>query len=370
MKYLLTTISIIAAGAFLAVAETLAIEVEGDAKGTWAKKNSPYDVIGDIRVPPRSTLTIEPGVVVNFKGYFRFLVDTMAVLKARGTEGDSIVFTAEDTATGWRGIRFFYAGQLSRLSYCRVEYGRATGYDREEFDGGGILCWSSNPSIVNCTIRRNRAEWWGGGICCEEHSNPLIAGNDIYDNKATYGGGIACSFYADPLITRNRIHDNWAKTLGGGIYCRYSMPRIDDNLVYGNTAGFRGGGIYGRGSKAVVANVTVTQNDAHKLGGGFCFVVSEPTVRNAIVWDNHAEGSPQIHEDRSTVRIRYSDVQGGWNGPHNIDEDPLFADPENRDFSLGEGSPCIDGGDPDSGPDQDGSVADIGARLANWREEK
>ena len=43
-----------------------------------------------------------------------------------------------------------------------------------------------------------------------------------------------------------------------------------------------------------------------------------------------------------------------------IEEDPLFTDYINWDFSYQEDSPCIDAGDP-SDTDPDGSVRDIGA---------
>ena len=165
------------------------------------------------------------------------------------------------------------------------------------------------------------------------------------------------------------MHDNRAKTLGGGIYSRYSKPRIDDNLIHDNLAGFRGGGIYCRGSEPAITNITITRNDARKYGGGVCFVLSESTIRNAIIWENTADKNSEIPLDRSKVTVRYSDIQGGWQGPHNIDKDPLFADFERGDFSLGAESPCIDAGEPESHPDRDGSIVDMGARFLNWREE-
>ena len=37
-------------------------------------------------------------------------------------------------------------------------------------------------------------------------------------------------------------------------------------------------------------------------------------------------------------------MQGGWNDVGNIDADPLFIDPDNGDYRLSPGSPCIDAG--------------------------
>jgi hypothetical protein len=41
--------------------------------------------------------------------------------------------------------------------------------------------------------------------------------------------------------------------------------------------------------------------------------------------------------------------------------DPMLTDPENGDFSILAGSPCIDAGDPDFPIDPDTTIADIGA---------
>jgi hypothetical protein len=49
--------------------------------------------------------------------------------------------------------------------------------------------------------------------------------------------------------------------------------------------------------------------------------------------------------------VSYSDIEGDENwvpsGEGNIDIDPQFADPENGDYTLMEGSPCIDAGTAD-----------------------
>ncbi|MHC4770157.1 MAG: choice-of-anchor Q domain-containing protein, partial [Planctomycetota bacterium] len=54
----------------------------------------------------------------------------------------------------------------------------------------------------------------------------------------------------------------------------------------------------------------------------------------------HGNGGIQIFSYAGAITtVEYSDVQGGYAGPGNIDADPLFADADGR---LGPGSPCID----------------------------
>jgi len=63
---------------------------------------------------------------------------------------------------------------------------------------------------------------------------------------------------------------------------------------------------------------------------------SRATLKNCIVWGNDGD-----ELTGSGYSVSYSDIEGGWPGTGNIDEDPLFADAELR---LSVGSPCLDGG--------------------------
>ena len=62
----------------------------GDVYGTWAILNSPYYIQGDITIPNDSTLTIEPGVLVEFQGHYA--LNVQGRLLAIGTDANKIDF--------------------------------------------------------------------------------------------------------------------------------------------------------------------------------------------------------------------------------------------------------------------------------------
>ena len=210
-------------------------------------------------------------------------------------------------------------GTASALSNFTITGGNA-------YDGGGIYCSSSAPTIKDNIITGNVSDTYGGGISCN-YSSPIIMNNTITSNSAIYGGGISFDRYTSSVIKGNNIHGNSAEE-GGGIGCfTFSSPTITNNTIAGNSASTNGGGIY-------------------------CYYISSPSVTNTIIWDNTAPTDPNISVYFSDPFFNYSDIEGGWEGDGNIDADPLFCDPENGDLTVQSDSPVLGAG-------QDG--ADMGA---------
>ena len=219
-------------------------------------------------------------------------------------------------------------GTASALSNFTITGGNA-------YDGGGIYCSSSAPTIKDNIITGNVSETYGGGISCN-YSSPIIMNNTITSNSAIYGGGISFDRYTSSVIKGNNINGNSAEE-GGGIGCfTFSSPTITNNTIAGNSASTNGGGIY-------------------------CYYISSPSVTNTIIWDNTAPTDPNISVYFSDPFFNYCDVMGSWEGGGNIDAVPQFTAPENGDFTLQASSPCIDAGDPESEYDPDGTIADMGA---------
>jgi len=325
----------------------------GPVSGTWTKAESPYTVTGDISIAKRSTLTIEPGVVVKFAGHFGLTVGHRATLRATGTETEHIVFTPIDTDEGWFGIRFVNSETGDILKHCTIEYSkkpRTGGSSEIDLMGGGILCcgsWEaepgyllpSSPTIDQCLIANNHAEF-GGGIMCAEDSEAVITNNTIIDNSADWGGAGIYMFYASGRIANNIIAHNSALT-GGGVTNYMSDPSITNNTI-----------VHNRPSALDL-----------EIATWYPWAAESVPFLNNIVWQNEIYMSESVSD--SDYDIRFNDIQGGWEGDGNIDADPCFADPENRDYHLQSEagrwdpssqswvqdsvtSPCIDAGDPNS----------------------
>jgi len=194
------------------------------------------------------------------------------------------------------------------------------------------------------TIQNGSAEY-GGGIWCQ-FSSPSIRDCILHNNSASWGGGIYCSF-SSPTINSCTITENLANT-GGGIGCQYSSPQFSNCILHNNSASW-GGGIYCSFSSPDIMNCTFNKNSTD-LGGGIYCSSSSPTITNSILWGDLPN---EVFLYNSIPLITFSNIQKGYEGEGNIDEDPLFYDPNRGEYHLQTGSPCIDAGINNGAPDKD-----------------
>jgi len=350
----------------------------GNVSGTWGITDSPYLIEGDITVPVGATLTIEPGVIVEFQSWYKLTVN--GYLQAVGTESQRIVFTAIAPGPGepgWVGIDVIDAPDFSRLEFCIIENGQAMAADPND-RGGALYIFNSSPTIRHCTIRNNRVSRYGAGIYCE-NASPTIEHCTITNNLAGYaatsgGGGIYCR-NSQPQIIGNIISHNQvsasggfgpANGLGGAIYLSDSDAVIEYNIIASNTVDAfgnvpthsRGGAIYLANSDARLVGNTFSDNAAMFAAEGGSLYVSQsnPTAVNNIFWNNAPQEVFFAASGISSILVAYSDVEGGeeaivtndsgtvyWQ-EGNLQSDPLFVDAANDDYALQSGSPAVNSG--------------------------
>lgn len=95
----------------------------GNVSGKWTKAASPYKINGIITIPKDSTLTIEPGVRLEFAQKIYLSVNGRILAKGGAKNTDSIWFTKQipsDTGS-WKGVKFINtanSNDTSVFKYC------------------------------------------------------------------------------------------------------------------------------------------------------------------------------------------------------------------------------------------------------------
>jgi hypothetical protein len=245
------------------------------------------------------------------------------------------------------------------------------------FNGGGVINDGGAPTFLNCTFEGNTAGQNGGGMhnrngsavilqtctftnniatdrgggLSNKNCDPQVAGCDFIGNTAPIGGGMA-NVTASPLVTTCEFHGNQTTDLGpgGGMSnSTGSSPVVTNSLFAGNSAHGNGGAIANEiDSSPEVTNCTIVNNTTGLAGGGIRSTDAAgghcaPVVTNCIVRGN-SDGQI-VDEAGAVTTVSYSNVEGGFARPGNIDADPQFQDPGADDYRLGGGSPSIDAAD-------------------------
>ena len=266
--------------------------------------------------------------------------------------------------------------------------------------GGGMLNIGSSPTIIDCIFTDNHADDRGGGMYNRE-GNPTVIASTFDQNTAMAMGGGMFNLRASPTVTECLFTRNSSNKGAGMRNYLNSHPRVTNSIFRYNHAGEEGGGMDNRkNSNAVVTGCVFEGNTAGSGGGGMhnyvgraeatgnpiiinCLFIgnsapsgagmrnndpdptiinttiayndgpgissrngSAPIIKNSIVWGNSGGSFSGASSGLSIVS--YSDIEGGFTGTGNLDENPYFLDPAGNDYHLATGSPLIDKGDYDS----------------------
>jgi len=204
----------------------------------------------------------------------------------------------------------------------------------------------SEPMLSDCVFNRNSSTGSGGGIF-NENGNPVLL----------------CCIFSENSAQRES---------GGGMHNHSdSQPNLSNCIFTGNSA-INGGAMDNiHTSSPILLNCTLCANVATQSDGGGIsnFQDAWPILVNCILWGNsNQSGMGATSQISGSAEVSYSCIQNSlsnnpWPGEGNINTDPFFADPENRDYHLKSqtgrwdptsqswvidpiSSPCIDAGDP------------------------
>ncbi len=276
---------------------------------------------GDVIVADGVTLTIAPGVVVEFQDHYRLAVQ--GTLWAVGTPAQRILFTTDEPAlfqvdaslTGcWNGIEFVgtkATNDPSRLEYCVIEHAKAVAASGApyEYGGGALLLYDFSDLTLARSILRHNVAQYGGALFLYHGSSPQIEGCLFTDNHALGNASV--------------------------LYCAYSYPRL--------------------------VNSTAAKNPIHNEGDPYidtCAALSflaKPQFRNDIFVENDPS-IPFIHAQlwqEKAYYTRHNVLEGYAGSGLNLAADPAFADFAAGDLHLSAASPCVNRGLEDGAPTED-----------------
>jgi len=227
--------------------------------------------------------------------------------------------------------------------------------------GGGVLCSGGSPTFTSCAFIENSAgrpgqTGSGGAANIENYASPTFNKCTFRRNYASNTGGAIGAFRAAPTASQcsfieNRAHGGaavensyatglapttfsyctfWANTAdryAGAMFDNVSSPTLKNCLFAGNSVldpNGVGGGLLNYSSQTALTNCTIVSNRAHRRGGAMENLYGRVVLTNCIVWGN-ARGR-EDEDFTGQALVSYSNIQGGWGGQNNIDEDPRFAD--------------------------------------------
>jgi hypothetical protein len=202
--------------------------------GTWTKSKSPYIIEGEAIVPAGKTLTIKPGVVVQFKTgenkdyrlndkvNHRFDCGFLRVegkIIAKGKKKSLIKFTRQGDSGTWGNVSIYSRDKGNLLEYCWFE---ASFYIRliTPLDNatGAVTFNNADGTVKNCLFINNG---WTA-LNCKKGSSPLFINNTVVGNNYA----IECNSGSSPSIINTIIWDNKNNFYLNG----ESFPTIDYSI--------------------------------------------------------------------------------------------------------------------------------------------
>lgn len=288
--------------------------------------------------------TVEAGSVIEIADgtYQENLVIDNKILTIQSQSGDpeDVIIDANSADRGIYVSNMEGSGTV-KLNGLTVENGYSTA-------GAGMYVYNGAVLVENCIFENNDSSGSGGGVYLYGLTDDVVIERSIFRfNNSRHGGGLYIyeSGTYDVIIKNNIFNNNEIDSDGGAIFCGPSVaPGIYNNTFVSNEAGENGGAIY----LYTLSDDTAVQNNI------FFDNTSDPTGQtdgegDAIYLKGNLDRFPfdyNLFYDNNVVDFwaKTKSKTISQIGEGNIDFIHGFTDVENDDFTLAEGSACINAG--------------------------
>jgi parallel beta-helix repeat protein len=289
---------------------------------TWYKTGNPHNILRDVRVMPRVTLTILEGVNVSFNLGTTLYVDGDLLVYGIGSEPVRFSSSSFMPQRGdWGSIHFNSSGgggqPSSTIDDAIIEYGSS-----------GIYVYNRSLNIRNCTIRENLIGIDSniGALLVETNSiysntydginwtgwNSLSALASIVGNNITNNGGNGINGSAGATVAMNANSISFNKN---GIHFVDSTPATSQNTVNDNSED----GIYflRSGNGTSIHNNTIANNSKN----GIWVNISKVRIDNNTIDHNGVNGTYAVNydgtfENNTVLSNSGSGIQLNDSSPH------------------------------------------------------
>jgi hypothetical protein len=314
---------------------------------TWTSASSPYYFTGNVFINSSVTLTIQPGVRVNFNGFYLRVNGT---LNAQGTTSNKIVFnipscvlsgSSQYPAIEFKPCSKSWNSQTSSGSIIENVIINASSWTNDWGDGYAILVDSVSPKIDFNTI--NSTSSTGGTAITVRGTNPAptIANNTIY-GSLDIGGGLICN---NTITLANAVFLQGNVTFSGNTICNSSVGLsvnnywtdsvetivIQQNLIVCNQYGLNLRlDTIGYQRNLLVKNNTVADN---QYGVYFAAFETDATILNLTLTGNNIFNNTDYN-----VQTSYStniNASSNWWGTTNSTIIGLKIFDSKYDYNLG-----------------------------------
>ncbi len=198
-------------------------------------------------------------------------------------------------------------------------------------NGGGIFCSNASPQLKNLIITQNHAANWGGGIYCE-YSSPVIRNIIIRNNDAEHTSGGICFRASSAKIYRTEISENLTEN-GNGAAIGLFSSNIDfiNCTIVNNKSRYYAGTVVNETSCLKSINTLFWQNTPKDIYCTNYYNVDTIVVVNSLI-------------NKWSIDLNHNGYLYWLEG--NFNDDPLFVNEENSNYTLLPESPCINAGVP------------------------